>query len=143
VQQEAAALRDFNPVCVAFGSCASDQRSPTVALNFMSVNVGSIVPERATTPRSACGVYHKHHGPRRNSPTQAACTKVRRRRSAQRLTKMIGTPARAASGARFKTSKFAPRVRGWSSRAGEKIFTPEFRSPPVDHRRLIVEWLTL
>jgi len=75
VQQEAAALRDFNPVCVAFGSCASDQRSRTVALNFMSVNVGSIVPERATTPQPEPMVCHKHDGLRRDSPAQAACTK--------------------------------------------------------------------
>jgi hypothetical protein len=25
----------------------------------------------------------------------------------------------------------------------EESFTPNFSSPPVDHRRLIVEWLTL
>jgi len=37
------------------------------------------------------------------SQAQAACTKVRRRRSAQRLTKMIGTPARATSDSRIQS----------------------------------------
>jgi hypothetical protein len=40
---------------------------------FMSVNDGSIVPERATTPRPAC---REHDGLRRDSPAQAASTKV-------------------------------------------------------------------
>jgi hypothetical protein len=49
---------------------------PTAAYGtrgFVSINAGSIVPERATTPRPACG---EHDGLRRDSPAQAASTKV-------------------------------------------------------------------
>jgi hypothetical protein len=34
-------------------------------------------------------------------------------------------------------------VRRRASQPGEKIFTPKFLKPPVDHARLIAEWLTL